>query len=376
MKVALVHDFLNQYGGAERELEALAEVWPEAQIYTSIYDKNLMNSWLKIDPARIHTNLIQKLPAAHYLNKHYFFLYPLAFRFVNPGDVDVVISISSYASKFVVARKPAIHIGYINTPPRFLYGYDRELTGYKHRSFDRYLEPAYKLVAPSLKSILRVADQNAVKKIDYLVANSKEVQRRIKRDYGRDSTVIYPPVDVEKFSYIGEVETNEKFFLIVSRLGGYKKIDIAIKAFNQLGLRLKILGDGPQMPYLRSIAEPNIEFLGRTSDEILAKELLSCTALIFPTDEDFGIVPVEAQAAGKPVIAYRSGGALETVIEDKTGLFFDEQTAEAIIGAVKRFETGHFDPKDARANAQKFSKEEFKRSFKFFVEEAFHSVKK
>lgn len=370
LKVALVHDYLNQYGGQERELEALAEIWPDAQIYTSIYDRKLMDPWLRIDPSRIHTNFVQKLPFSDYLNKHYFFLYPLAFRLTNVDEVDVVISISSYASKFVQGRNKPLHIGYINTPPRFLYGYDRELTGYKHRPFDRYFEPAYKVLVPPIRRMIRAADQNAVKKIDLLVANSEEIKRRITKDYSRDSVVIYPPVNVREFATSQSIKPKEKFFLIVSRLGGYKKVDIAVKAFNKLGLKLKILGVGPQLAHLKSIAGSNIEFLGRTSDSVRKEQLLSCTALIFPTDEDFGIVPVEAEAAGKPVIAYRSGGALETVVEGKTGLFFDEQSPEAIIEAVRNFHPENFSAAECRAQAEKFSKEIFKEKFKFFVEEA------
>ncbi len=217
--------------------------------------------------------------------------------------------------------------------------------------------------------MIRAADQDAVKKIDFLVANSEEVKRRVAKDYGRDSVVIYPPVNVREFVESQPLVSKEKFFLIVSRLGGYKKIDIAIKAFNQLGLKLKILGDGPQLPYLKRIANSNIEFLGRTSDEVRRKELLACTALIFPTDEDFGIVPVEAMAAGKPVIAFGKGGALETVVSGKTGLFFDEQTPEHIIKAVRRFEGMEFNPEVCRAQAEKFSKEVFKKRIRDFVDD-------
>src|SRR3989344_9252949 len=370
MKVALVHDYLNQYCGGERVLEAMAEIWPEAPIYTSLYDRKLMDSWLKIDPSRIKTNFVEKLPFSYSLNKHYFFLYPLAFQLTDTKDADVVISISSYAAKFVKAKKGSVHVAYVNTPPRFLYGYDQELTGLRHRSFDRYLEPIYKLVVPPMKHLLKRADQNSVKKVDFLVANSQEIKKRIAKDYQRDSFVIYPPVDTEKFKHQVPSTKQQNYYLVVSRLGGYKKIDIVIQAFNQLGKKLKIIGIGPELPKLKEAAKSNIEFLGRVSDAEMVKQMLACTALVFPTEEDFGIAPVEAMAAGKPVIAYRKGGALETVVEGKTGTFFDYQSPEAIIKAIRKFDPKKFSAEDCRRQASKFSKEEFQTKFKFFVEEA------
>ncbi|MDP2671592.1 MAG: glycosyltransferase [bacterium] len=372
--VAIVNDFLNQYGGGERVVGALAEIWPEAQIYTSIYDKKLMDSWLKIDPSRIHTNLIQKLPFAHYLNKHYFFLYPLAFR-LQKTDADIVISVSSYAAKFARAKKGGFHIAYINTPPRFLYGYDQELTGYRHRGFDKYLEPIYRLTVPVVKNLLRLADRAAMKKIDFVIANSEEIKKRIKDKYGVPATVLYPPVETARFASVPSIKDqvsrpNKFFYLIVSRLGGYKKIDIAVKAFNKLGYPLKIIGDGPALTTLKAMAEPNIEFLGRLADSQVAAYMKDCRALIFPTEEDFGIVPVEAQAAGKAVIAFGKGGALETIVEGKTGVFFSEQTEESIIEAVRKFEKMEFDPQEAKKQAEKFSKERFKEKMKLFVKEA------
>jgi len=386
-KIALVHDYLNQYGGGERVVEATAEVWPDAPIYTSIFDKDLMASWLKIPAERIKTNFIQKLPFIKHLNKHYFFFYPIAFRMQNLGEADIVISSSSYAAKFVKAGKNAIHICYLHTPPRFLWGYDTELTRYYAKPFDRFLSPFYQLAVPPIKSALRYFDYKVAQGIDYFIANSKEVQGRIKKHYNRDSVVIYPPVDVERFSkqttdyrlqqeaVVGRQKA-DSFFLVVSRLGGYKKVDIVVGAFNKLGLPLKIVGEGPQYSYLKKIAKDNIEILGRLGDEEVTKLLGSCTALVFPTHEDFGIVPVEAMAAGKPVIAYRGGGALETVAEGVIGEFFDQQTSDDIIGAVKKFNPGKYDPQACRLQAQKFSKEVFQRKMKFFVEEAWEKIQK
>ena len=375
MKIAIVHDYLNQYGGGERVVEAMHEVWPQAPIYTSIFDKRLMKGWLKLPEEKISTNFIQKLPFVGSLNKHYFFLYPLAFRLQNLKDAQVVISSSSYAAKFVRAKRGGIHICYMHTPPRFLWGYDTELSRYYHKPFDRLLFPIYELLVPPIKYWLRRFDYNVAQEVDYFIANSKEVQKRIKKHYGRDSVVIYPPVDTERFQNQKSKIKNGNYFLVVSRLGGYKKIDIVVEAFNKLGLPLKIVGDGPQFKYLKKVAKTNVELLGRRDDAQVTDLFLGCKALIFPTHEDFGIVPVEAMAAGKPVIAFRGGGALETILEGVTGEFFDEQKADAIIDVVKKFDFKKYKSKACIAQAQKFSKEEFERNIKKFVEEAWQNRK-
>lgn len=374
-KIAIVHDYLNQYGGGERVIQVLHEIWPDAPIYTSVYDKKLMRGWLKIDESLIHTNLVSWLPFNKYLTKHYFFMYPIAFRMQDLGDADIIISNTSYAAKFAKGKKGSLHICYIFTPPRFLWGYDTELTRYYHRPFDRFLHPLYNILVPPAKKVLRKFDYLAAQEVDYFVSISKEVQRRVKKNYGRDSVVIYPPVDTERFAdkplQTGyQVPSKNNYFLVVSRLGGYKKVDIVVKAFNKLGLPLKIVGDGPQFAYLKSIAKNNVELLGRRSDDEVTQLLIGCKALIFPTHEDFGIVPVEAMAAGKPVISYNKGGASETIIEGVSGTFFKSQTAEAIIETVKRFEPSDYKVENCRQQAQKFSKEGFKRKFKFFVEES------
>lgn len=371
LKVALVHDYLNQYGGGERVLEVLAEIYPEAPIYTSIYDKELMRPWLKIAPERIRTNFISRLPFANYLSKHYFFLYPLAFRLLNLSEFDLIISTSSYASKFVQGKKVSTHICYIHTVPRFLWGYDTELSRYYRRGFDKYLSLIYKILVPPIKYFLKRADFQAAQRVGYFIANSNEVKKRVKNHYNRDSEVIYPPVDIERFKQKGgEVSiksSRDEYYLIVSRLGGYKKVDIAVKAFNKLGLRLKVVGDGPQLQLLKTIASPNIELLGRITDSEVTDLIKNCKAFVFPTFEDFGIVVVEAMAAGKQVIAFGQGGALETVIDGKTGVFFKEQSPKAIIEAVKKFETMNFDSLDCQRQAEKFSIEVFNKRIINFV---------
>ncbi|OGY25944.1 MAG: hypothetical protein A2Z11_03325, partial [Candidatus Woykebacteria bacterium RBG_16_43_9] len=320
----------------------------------------------------VKTNFTQRLPFIKQLSKHYFFLYPLAFRLQDTGDADVVISSSSYAAKFVRVKTGGLHICYLHTPPRFLWGYDTELYRYYAKSFDKYLSPVYGALVPPMKAVLRNMDHEAAQKVDFFIANSKEVQKRIKKHYNRDSVVIYPPVNVERFqSQKSKLKNqNGNYFLVVSRLGGYKKVDIVVEAFNKLALPLKIVGDGPQYKFLKEAASNNIEFLGRRSDTEVSALLANCRALIFPTHEDFGIVPVEAMAAGKPVIAYRGGGALETVLEGVTGEFFDHQTTSDIIKVVKRFQPNMYNSMACQTQANKFSEEKFKREMRSFVEEA------
>jgi glycosyltransferase involved in cell wall biosynthesis len=325
-----------------------------------------MRSWLKIDLKRIKTNFISNLPWSSYLSKHYFFLYPLAFRYQDLGSADVIVSSSSYAAKFARGKRGSIHIDYIHTVPRFLWGYDTELSRYYAKFFDRLFSPIYKIIVPPIKFVLRKLDYHAAQKVDYFVANSVEVQKRVKRHYHRKAKVIYPPVDTERFAEF--TPTNGDYYLVVSRLGGYKKVDIVVKAFNKLGKPLKIVGVGPQFSYLKKIAAPNVELLGRVDDSQVTRLMLGCKALVFPTLEDFGIVPVEAMAAGKPVIAYRDGGVLETIVEGKTGIFFNEQTPQDIIEAIKQCERMRFSSETCRAQAAKFSREVFKEEMKKFVE--------
>ena len=369
-----MHDYFNQYGGGERVVQALHKIWPEANVYTSILDKKLMKNWLAIPFDKIKTNFISKLPFTNSLSKHYFFMYPLAFRMQNTNEADVVISSTSYAAKFVRVKKRGIHICYIHTPTRFLWGYDTELSRYYHKPFDKYLRYIYQLLVPPTKFILRNLDFKAAKEVDFFIANSKEVQGRVKKHYGRDSYVIYPPVNIKRFQIGNNSGRNDRdYYLVVSRLGGYKKVGIVVEAFNKLGLPLKVVGVGPQFDYLKSIAKNNVQMIGRRPDKEVTDLLLGCSALIFPTHEDFGIVPVEAMAAGKPVIAYGKGGALETVVPGITGEFFSKQTSDAIIGTVKKFNQKKYKPEACRAQARKFSEDEFKRKIKFFVEEAYAS---
>ncbi|MFC1559537.1 glycosyltransferase [Candidatus Margulisiibacteriota bacterium] len=363
MKIAIVHDYLNQFGGAERVVEVLHEIFPDAPIYTSIYLPDEMpDSFRQMD---IRTSFMQKLPFLKRHFKKYLLLYPRAFKNFDLHEYDVILSSSSAFAKGVRKGKNCCHICYCYTPMRFAWRYEDYVQQEKFNGL-------IKLILPAFISKLKAWDLNTNKDIDQLVAISNYIAKRIETVYNRKSKVIYPPVETHKFAIAGNVSD---YFLIVSRLNPYKKLDIAIKAFNELGLPLKIIGDGPYRKNLERMANNNIEFLGRISDKELAGYYAGCRALIFPGEEDFGIAPVEAQAAGRPVIAYGAGGALETVIEGKTGVFFNEQNEGSLVDAVKRFKKLDFDSKSVRENALKFDREVFKEEIKAFVDATYRECR-
>ncbi len=361
MKVALVHDFLSQYGGAEKVLEVLHEIWPEAPVYTSIYNPGLLPQFRNWD---IHVSPIQNLPfgVSHY--RWYLALMPVAIERFDLRNYDLVVSNSSAYSKGILTHKNTIHICYCLTPTRYLwsdaYDYLEGLTG---------AEKIFKKLLPPLLTYLRNWDYLAAQRPDYLLADSNFVASRIKKYYHRDSAVIYPPVEVEKFYISDKIEN---YFLVISRIRPYKRIDLAIQAFNKLKIPLKIIGGGEDKG-LRKIAGHYIEFLGEVSEEEKIKHLSRARALIFPQEEDFGITACEAMAAGRPVIAYRAGGALETVIEGKTGIFFNEQSWEELANTVIKFNEQKFEPAKIRVHAMRFSKERFKEEIKSFVNKVYSS---
>ena len=365
MKVALVHDYLTRFGGGERVLAALTEIWPKAPIFTSAKIRNTKYEILNTK----RTSCLQHLPPFLRTSKLLVSLYPLVFENLDLSDFDVVIS-SGYFSKSVLTTPEQLHINYCHTVPRFLYGYPTE-TRIRGSRLGRFV------IAP-IDHKLRVWDFYSAQRPDYIVANSRTVAARVKKFWGRSSTVIYPPVETppgsdEKLRSYNLQPTS--YFLVVSRLEPYKNVDIAIKACNKLELPLKVVGEGSERKRLERLAGPTVELLGLVSDEERNRLYAGCQALIFPAqDEDFGIVPVEAMSFGKPVIALRSGGVTETVIENKTGLFFNEPTAESLAEAIQTFNNeNHFHTEECRmrclAQAQNFSKERFKKEFWEFVEE-------
>jgi glycosyltransferase involved in cell wall biosynthesis len=356
LKVALVHDWGNQVGGAEGVLLALKETFPDAPVYMSMYAPALMpevwRTW------GIRTSFMDRLPLVKRHHQLFLPLYPLAFEQFDFSEFDLVISNKSGFCHGIITPPETLHIDYCLTPTRYVWDYGsyarREGIG---RLANFLLQP--------LLTCLRVWDRLAADRVDHFVAISGEVQRRIRKYYGRDSTIIYPPVETNRFA---PVDGHDDYFLVVSRLVPYKRIDLAVQAFNRLGLPLKIAGSGRDRTALEQMAGRTIEFLGRVPDSELGRLLQRCRAFVFPGHEDFGIAPLQANAAGRPVIAYRAGGALDTVVEGKTGLLFDEQTPESLMAAVRTLDDMIFEPEVIRQHALRFDKTVFQRELMRFVE--------
>jgi glycosyltransferase involved in cell wall biosynthesis len=357
MKLALVHDYLNQAGGAERVVECLHEAFPSSPVYTSIYDKKRMPDIFRA--MDIRTSFMQHLPFVMKHFKKYLPLYPFAFESFDLSGYDMVLSSSSAWGKGIKKGKGATHICYCHSPMRFVWMYEDYIEKDE-------IGALVKMILPPVLKWLKKWDLKTSKEVDHFIANSVTTQKRIKLFYGRDSEVIHPPVDTSFFKpYNSKIED---YFLVVSRLNPYKHIDLAVEAFNEIGSPLYIIGFGPDEKRLKRLARPNIKFLGRLPDSEIVRHYSQCRAFILPGEEDFGLTPVEAQACGRPVIAYRSGGALESVIDGQTGVFFDKQEKASLIGAIKKFSGMSFDPARIRENALRFDKNIFKRKIKGFVD--------
>lgn len=355
-KVAIVYDRVNKWGGAERVLLALHEIYPEAPLYTSVYDPDGA-PWAKAFP-EVVTSFLQKFPFARSNHELLAPLMPLAFESFDLTRFDLVISVTSEAAKGIRTKPGTLHICYCLTPTRYLWSHA-----------DEYFKGlAFKAVAKPFTDRLRKWDKIASQRPDKIIAISTEVNNRIKKYYDRDSNIIFPPVNTSIIR-INSV-TEKKHYLVVSRLVGYKRVDLVIEAFNKLGYPLVIVGTGREEKKLKRMAGNNIKFAGQVSEKELTMYYGSAKALIMPQEEDFGIVAVEAQSFGVPVIAYKKGGAIDTVIPDKTGIFFEEQEPESLITAVRKFERMTFDPKVLKANSNKFSKDKFKREFVEVVKNA------
>ena len=355
MKLAIVHDWLTNMGGAEQVVINFKEIYKDAPIYTTFYTPEKLDDKLKnID---VRTSFLQKNKVV-YAHKKYFPLIPLAFTRFNMKDYDVILSSSSSCAKGVKKRKDALHICYIHTPMRYAYEMQKQYT--------EDMNIVKKTLVNILMFFMRIWDRNNNKRIDYFIANSSEIQRRVKNTYGRDAVVINPPVRCSMFNIS---EMDQDYYLVLSRLVAYKRFDIAVEACSKLGRKLIVIGDGPEKERLEKLANENVTFLGRQPDEVVRKYMSECRALLFPGLEDFGIVPVEAQSSGRPVIAYGKGGVLDSVIDGKTGVFFKEQTAESLIEAIEKFETMTFDKNEIRKHAMQFDETEFRRKIKEFVDE-------
>lgn len=387
MKIALAHDWLNQMGGAENVLERLVEMYPGAPVFTSIYGPELMPAlYRRWD---IRSTWLNRAPAIHHHHQPYLPLYPAAVGSMDFGGYDLILSNKSGFIHGLRHSPEQLHICYCLAPTRYVWDYGSYAA---REGFGRWVGW---MIGPVIRRLRRwdfeaaqkeewkvggleggrtvISATSAARKqtrragVDHFIAISKDIQARIKKYYQRESVVIYPPVDTRRFRPLPAGRECGDFYLIVSRLIPYKRIDLAIQALTRLGKRLIIVGDGRDRARLEAMAGPTVEFMGRQPDDMVADLMAHCRAFLFPGFEDFGIAPVEAQAAGRPVIAFGQGGALDTVIEGQTGLFFPKQSVEALIETVEQFERLSFDPATIRANAEKFSVERFKQELSDFV---------
>lgn len=363
MRVAIVHDWLTNSAGAERVVYELHKLYPNAPIFTSVYKKDALPQFKKAD---VRTTFLQKIPGRiKYRHQLWAPLRPLAFRRLNLSDYDVVISSSSAESKQVRVGKNAIHICYCHTPIRYFWVNYEE---YKKNPGLGLLNPLAKIIMPLFIGRLKKSDFKAAQRVDYFLANSKEVQERIAKFYKRKSYVVYPPVDTNKF--VPDRTAVRKGYLVVGRLVGYKRVDLAVKACTQLNLPLAVVGTGPEYNKLRQAAGQNVEFFSNVKDKEMPKFYQQAKGFIFPAEEDFGIVPVEAMAAGCPVIAFGRGGALDTVIDGKTGIFFPKQTVGSLKKALKKFESMKFNEEAIVKHSYEFDKEKFKLEISELVRQA------
>lgn len=356
-KTAIVHDWVCNYGGADRVLERLLQIMPDSPVYIGCYMENQLTPMLK--KADLRPSYLQKMQNQKKDNHQKFLPFmPTAFEEFDLNEYDIVVSDSSCCAKGVITNPNTLHICYCHTPMRYAYEFYYEYT--------ENMNPLKKKLVKYFMNYLRIWDVVSASRVDYFIANSKNVANRIRKHYVREAKVIYPPVDV---SYYFPKDEDRNYYLCVSRIIKHKRIDLVIDAFNVLGLELYVIGEGSDLKNLKKIAKKNVHLLGRQPDNVVKEYYSKCKAFIFPTEEDFGITPVEAQACGRPVIAYSKGGALETVIDGITGIFFDEQSAESLIEAVHRFEKMKVKKENCRQNAEKFSNERYDIEMKQFIEE-------
>jgi len=359
LKIAIVCDWLTVNGGAEKVILALHELFPSAPIYTSLYNSEKVRGF---ENAKIRTSFLQKIPFAKSHHQLMLPLMPLAFESMNLDEFDIVISSSHSCAKGIITKPKTLHICYCHTPMRYAWDNHNEYIKQYKMNF------VAKKLGNRIMHRLRMWDRLAAERVDAYCTNSHFVQKRIQKYYRKTSDVIYPPVDLERFA----IEKGEKeYYLAIGRLTPYKKFATIIEAFNILEKPLVIVGTGVEEKYLKAQAKDNVIFLGNASDEEIPTIYANAKALIFPQVEDFGITPLESMASGRPVIAYKEGGALETVKEGITGVFFKEQTSAGIIAAVHEFERNYkdFSPERIREHSKKFSLISFKMKFLDYVED-------
>lgn len=348
MKVAIVHYWLVGMRGGEKVVEALCELYPDADIFTHVYVPEMISD--KIKRHRIVTTFIDALPRAPKMYKTYLPLMPLALEQLDLSGYDLVISSESGPAKGVIVAPDALHVCYCHTPMRYIWN--------MYHEYRRGAGFVTRLLMPVMAHYLRLWDVSTAARIDHHIANSRAVAQRIHRYFGRDADVIYPPVDVDAFAIAPASEIGD-YYLMVGELVAYKRPELAVQAFNAMGRKLIVIGGGEMLKELQRIAGPTVQVLGPQPFDVLRHHYARCRALLFPGEEDFGMVPVEAMASGRPVIAYARGGALETVVAGLSGTFFQDQSVEAIRAAVSDFETQPVDSAAIVAHARSFAKGRF-----------------
>lgn len=358
-RIALVHDWLVRMRGGEKCLEALCEVFPQAEIFTLLHRRGSVSPMVESRP--IHTSFLQWMPGSAKRYPYYLPLFPAAVGSLRLEEFECVVSVSAAVAKAAPVHPSSPHICYCNTPMRYIWDQFEEYFGPGRAG------PATRLAMTALRRPLQRWDLRTAAFPDFLIANSQNIRRRIERIYRRSSDVIYPPVDAGRFSLSTR---DDGFLLVVSALVPYKRIDVAVQAVKKTGDRLVIIGEGQELERLRTIAGREVEFLGWRSSEEIREYYSACSAVLFPGEEDFGIVPLEAMATGKPVVAYAQGGALETVIDTpalRTGVLFPEQTAESMAQGIRKVRSTEFQPSRMRAFAMGFDREVFKEKMKAYV---------
>jgi glycosyltransferase involved in cell wall biosynthesis len=357
-KIAIVYDRVNKWGGAEKVLLALHEIFPKAPLYTSVYDaKNA--SWASVFP-KVRTSFLQDIPFAKSNHEFLAPLMPLAFESFDFSKFDLVISVTSEAAKGIITTSKTFHLCYCLTPTRYLWSGRKFYLKSPPSKFSSI--PFFKFLSIPFIEYLKKWDVMASKKPDKMIAISTEVKNRIQKYYKREVEIIFPPVDISNTKERRSKNKIGDYYLLVNRLIPYKRVDLAVKTFNKLGIPLYIVGSGSEGAKLKKMAACNIKFLGQVNEKELYQLYSRAQALIMPQEEDFGIVAIEAQSFGVPVIAYKKGGSLDTVVEGKTGIFFKNQTVKGLMQAVKKFDKMNFSERILKVNAKKFSKEVFKKN--------------
>lgn len=360
MRICIVHDWIIDIGGAEKCLESIYHIYP-SDVYTLVFKEESALS-LGIDLNKINSSFIGKLPFSRKKYRNYLPLFPFAIEQFDLSDYDLILSLSHSVAKGVLTHSNQLHISYVCTPIR--YAWDLYNQYLKESGLERGLKG---WVARYFLHKIRMWDMSTVNRVDYYIAISHYIARRIKKVYGRDSQVIYPPVNVEKFKLY---DKKEDFYLTASRMVPYKKIDLIVEAFSKTDKKLVVIGTGPEMKKIKSKAGKNIELLGYQSDEVMIDMMQRAKAFVFAAEEDFGITPVEAQACGTPVICLGRGGTKETVIDMVTGVHFMQQSVDSLLEALEKFEKNcdRFDSIKIRENALRFSRKRFEVEIKEFVE--------